>query len=57
MKVGDRVKTEDGPGLIVDVEKYSRLRQTRYSVKLDNPPSWVDDDGTAYYWEKEIEKV
>lgn len=58
MKIGDRVSTEDGEGVIVDVENFSH---PRYGVKLDSPPEWnaVDEFGYApvYYWEKEINKV
>lgn len=59
MKIGDRVLTADGPGVIVDVEIYSR-QGNRYGVKLDSPPEWYcfcKDGVSAYYWEKELKKV
>lgn len=34
MNEGDRVETPDGPGVIVKIENYTRIR-ARYCVKLD----------------------
>ena len=53
MKIGDRVKTKDGEGIIVDVEHYNRLNGgiNRWGIKLD-----VDrySHPTVYYFENEI---
>lgn len=55
MKIGDRVLTADGPGVIVDVEEYSRLKENRYGVKLDK---WGPVKlKPVYYWEKELETI
>lgn len=58
MKIGDRVSTEDGEGVIVDVEVYSR-QGNRYGVKLDKLPEKLRlaDLKFIWYWEKEIKKV
>jgi hypothetical protein len=41
MKPGDRVQTPDGPGTIRKLERFSRVRLTRYCVELDKPGEWL----------------
>lgn len=48
--MGKRVLTEDGTGLIVDIEKHSKC-PNRYGVKLDS------NGKILYYFENEIKII
>jgi hypothetical protein len=50
MKLGDRVHTPDGPGVIVGIEPF---KLTRYGVKLDTPTPGIP---ISYYFLREITK-
>lgn len=54
VKVGDRVKTPDGEGVIINFDLPESIRAKRFCVKLD--------DNTRYhfnpcYWGKELEVI
>lgn len=56
LKVGSKVSTPDGPGVIVDFEDsgfFSGGR--RYGVKLENNP-FSFAPAPAYYWREELER-
>lgn len=50
MKIGDKVNTEDGPGVIVAIENPDG-RSKRYAVKLDEPLLF---DFIPHYFEHEL---
>ena len=54
MRKNMKVMTPDGEGVIVDIERYSRLRANRYGVKLTKSPYFYE---VAYYWREEIERA
>lgn len=56
MKIGDRVHTPDGDGVIVDVVDYSRLKEKRYAIRLYRPETEIAVN-PLYYWEKEIDTI
>lgn len=53
MKLGDRVVTKYGEGVVVDSEFYSRVDGgiTRWGLKLDANPF---EHAVAYFWPDEI---
>jgi hypothetical protein len=54
IKIGDRIKTPDGVGVVVKMEKYSDWRFDRYGVSLyKNPYSFP----ISFYFAQELEKV
>lgn len=54
IKIGDRISTPDGVGVVVEMEKYSDSRFNRYGVQLyKNPYSFP----VAFYFHQEVEKV
>jgi len=52
MKIGDRVKTPDGEGVIKDIQEYKGFK--RYGIKLDNNPF---NFSPVYYNKPEVELI
>lgn len=51
MKTGDKVKTPDGEGVVVDTEEFYNIK--RYGIRLENNPFTFP---VAYYFRKEINR-
>jgi hypothetical protein len=60
MKIGDKVKTTDGEGVIIDIESFKYSAHVRYFVRLDRPPEQQrkmhDYFHGIYYDSNEVEK-
>jgi hypothetical protein len=59
LKVGDRVKTEDGDGKIVEAKYFNRIKAWRFGVSHDSQPDWqAYGSGTGptptWYFENEL---
>ena len=52
VKIGDRVKTPDGEGILKDIQEYKGFK--RYGVRLDNNPF---NFSPVYYNKPEVELI
>lgn len=53
ISIGDKVITIHGPGIVCDIESYSREDNNRYGVKLKHNPFTYP---VAYYFKREVKK-
>jgi hypothetical protein len=53
IKIGDRITTPDGVGVVLEMEKYSEATNNRYGIKLDTNPYTFP---IAFYFHHETKK-
>ena len=54
IKIGDRITTPDGVGVVSEMEKYSDAKFNRYGVRLyENPYSFP----VSFYFHQDVKKV
>lgn len=54
IKIGDRISTPDGVGVVVKLEKYTDCKFNRYGVSLFKNPYTFH---IAFYFAQEVERV